>query len=67
MLSAAIEGQMRTRLPIWVRMLLLIGALLFLTPDFLQDLAGLLILACVIVWQWFQAKRKLPNDLNQAA
>lgn len=67
MLGAAIEGQLWTRLPWPVRILLLAGALLFLTPNFLQDLAGLAILAGVLAWQWVHAKRQLPNKVSQAS
>ncbi len=66
MLGSAIEGQLLTRLPIPVRVLLLAGSLLFLTPDFLQDLVGLSILAGALVWQWFQSKRQLSQDMRQA-
>lgn len=66
MLGAAIEGQLRIRLPLPVRVLLLAGALLFLTPNFLQDLIGLAILVGILTWQWFQAKRQLPDNVRQA-
>ncbi|OIJ08173.1 C4-dicarboxylate ABC transporter permease [Anaerobacillus arseniciselenatis] len=60
MLGTAVEGYFLTRMNVILRVFLFGGALLFMNPNLIQDIAGITIIAIVILSQW----KKYKNETN---
>ncbi|MCE7791755.1 TRAP transporter permease [Salipaludibacillus sp. CUR1] len=58
MLGIAAEGYFLTRINPIIRVLLFGGALLFMNPNWIQDIIAVSIIAIVIVVQWMRAKKE---------
>ncbi|MCT8139347.1 TRAP transporter permease [Anaerobacillus sp. CMMVII] len=62
MLGTAAEGYFLTRMNWLFRIVLFAGAMLFMNPNFIQDIIGFTIIAVIIFLQWQKAKKeKLAN------
>ncbi|MBR2892857.1 MAG: DUF3394 domain-containing protein, partial [Clostridia bacterium] len=62
--SAGMEGYMFTKCPWWQRVILLGGGLLCIIPGLVTDLAGVALLAIVIVLQKLTEKKHLTPPAN---
>ncbi|MED4123099.1 TRAP transporter permease [Halalkalibacterium halodurans] len=58
MLGAAAEGYLFTKIPLFLRILLFGGALLFMNPNLVQDLMGFAIIGFVLLYQWWRGKKQ---------
>ena len=67
--SAGMEGYMYVKCPWWQRLMLLGGGLLCIIPGVLTDIAGVALLAIVIVLQKMSEKKNItpPASLQDAA
>jgi TRAP transporter 4TM/12TM fusion protein len=58
MIGAAVEGYLLTDLNIPLRIISFVGALCLISSDFVSDIAGLAILAAILAFQYFLAKKQ---------
>lgn len=56
MLSCVVEGWMFTRMPMGYRIILALGAIGMVVPEFYTDLFGIAITVVIIVFQWRRSK-----------
>ena len=56
-IAAALNGHLIRRIPLLLRLLLAVGGLCMMIPGWLTDLAGLVIMAAVIVFQYVKSKK----------
>lgn len=65
MIGVAIEGYLKKKVPAFLRILTFVGALLLITADVTQDIIGYVILAVLLVQQFYN-KNKDKAVTNQA-
>lgn len=58
--AAGMEGHMFTKLPWWQRLLTLAGGLMLIVPELITDIAGIAIVAAIIVIQKITEKKSNP-------
>lgn len=61
-LSSAMEGYMFAKMPWWQRLLAISGGMMLIIPEFYTDLAGIAIVALVVIMQKAAQKRHKPHD-----
>lgn len=59
MLGTAVEGFFFTRMNAFFRIILFGGALLFMNPSLIQDIAGFVIIGVILLFQWKKHKKEL--------
>lgn len=59
MLGTAAEGFFFTRMNVIFRIILFGGALLFMNPSIIQDIAGFVIIGVILLFQWLKHKKEL--------
>lgn len=64
MLGTAAEGYLFTKMRVLVRVLLFVGSLLFMNPNWIQDMIGLLIISTVVLYQWFRKKSEERKEIS---
>lgn len=57
-LGAAVEGYFKTRLNFLMRIVLAAGALMLIVPETLTDIAGIIIVAVVVAFNYLQANKQ---------
>lgn len=57
-LSAGMIGFMNNKTPIWQRAMLLVGGLMLVTPQLVTDIIGIVLIAAVVIFQYFIGKKK---------
>jgi TRAP transporter 4TM/12TM fusion protein len=62
MLGTAVEGYLFRRMNLILRAILLLGSLLFMNPDFIQDMIGLFIILIVVGYQWTKQRKEAFSD-----
>jgi TRAP-type uncharacterized transport system fused permease subunit len=62
--SAGMEGYMFVKVPWWQRLVLLGGGLLSIIPGLATDIAGILLIAAVIILQKLGEKKTLTPDTS---
>jgi TRAP-type uncharacterized transport system fused permease subunit len=67
--SAGMEGYMFTKTPWWQRLMLLGGGLLSIIPGIATDIAGIVLIAAVILIQKLSAKKNItpPTAIQSEA
>jgi TRAP-type uncharacterized transport system fused permease subunit len=67
--SAGMEGYMYVKAPWWQRIMLLGGGLLSIIPGIVTDVAGIVLIAAVIILQKMSAKKSItpPEAMEKAA
>jgi TRAP transporter 4TM/12TM fusion protein len=67
--SAGMEGYMYVKCPWWQRIMLLGGGLLSIIPGIVTDVAGIVLIAAVIILQKMSAKKSItpPEAMEKAA
>ncbi|MBD8069545.1 TRAP transporter permease [Bacillus sp. PS06] len=64
-LSAAIEGYFKTKLNVWFRLILGVGALMMIVPETITDIVGVLVVASILAMNMFGNDK--PRDINSGA
>lgn len=59
-IAGGLEGFMKKKLPIWQRILAVIGGLMMIDPKLITDLIGIIIIAIVVVLQYFVKDNNKP-------
>ncbi|MEK4254280.1 TRAP transporter permease [Ureibacillus sp. FSL K6-2830] len=60
-IGAAIEGYFKTNLNIVLRLVLAVGSLLLIIPEFYTDIIGIITVLGIFAFNTFQAKKQLKN------
>ncbi len=60
-LGAAVEGYLKSNLSPLVRIILAAGALMMIVPETYTDIAGIVVVALVAVWNWRSAGQQRPG------
>ena len=63
-LSAALEGYLRVRMGLLIRLMLAAGGLLLIDPSLVTDLFGILLIAAGVAWQYLAAGRQAQRKTS---
>ena len=60
-ISSGLEGYMNKKMPIWQRILAVIGGLLMIEPRLITDIIGIVIIGFLVVLQYFAKEKPLTS------
>ena len=63
-LSAALEGYLKVRMGLLIRLMLAAGGLLLIDPSLVTDLFGILLIAAGVAWQYLAAGRQAQRKAS---
>lgn len=66
-LGASVEGYFKTHLPVILRLVMAVGALMLIVPETITDIIGMALVGTTMTLNWYQARREVAKTRTTAS